>query len=91
MRSCAKRWREGDRYRRFATIAVACFVRTGWGATKDGQLRVLCYQYGGESESGLKPIGSADNWRCVALDKLRSVEVLNGVANRAYPRTSGIP
>ena len=33
------------------------------GRNKDGQLRVLCYQYGGESESGLKPIGSRDNWR----------------------------
>jgi len=48
------------------------------GRNKDGQPRVLCYQCGGESESGLKPIGSPDNWRCVVLDKLRSVEVLNG-------------
>src|SRR5262249_33922766 len=30
-----------------------------------GQPRALCYQYGGESESGLGPIGSPDNWRCV--------------------------
>jgi hypothetical protein len=43
-----------------------------------GNFGVVCHQYGGESESGLKPIGSADNWRCVALDKLRSVEVLDG-------------
>jgi hypothetical protein len=49
------------------------------GRNKDGQLRVLCYQYGGESESGLKPVGSPDNWRCIALDKLRSVELLNGL------------
>ena|SRR5580692_10405136 len=28
------------------------------GRNKEGQLRVLCYQYGGESESGLKPAGS---------------------------------
>ena len=48
------------------------------GRNKEGQLRVLCYQYGGESESGLKPAGSADNWRCIALDKLRSVELLDG-------------
>jgi hypothetical protein len=39
---------------------------------------VLCYQYGGESESGLKPAGSPDNWRCIALDKLGSVELLDG-------------
>ena len=43
-----------------------------------GQLRVLCYQYGGESESGLEPTGSPANWRCVALEKLRSVELLDG-------------
>lgn len=42
------------------------------------QLRVLCYQYGGESESGLAPIGSPDNWRCIALEKLRGVELLEG-------------
>src|SRR5215472_10390772 len=49
------------------------------GRNKDGQLRVLCYQYGGESESGLKPAGSPDNWRCIALDKLRNIELLNGL------------
>jgi hypothetical protein len=49
------------------------------GTEQRGQLRVLCYQYGGESESGLKPVGSPDNWRCIALDKLRSVEVLTGL------------
>jgi hypothetical protein len=48
------------------------------GRNKEEQLRVLCYQYGGESESGLKPPGSPDNWRCVALDKLTRVELLNG-------------
>jgi hypothetical protein len=47
------------------------------GRNKDGQLRALCYQYGGESESGLKSMGSADNWRSEARDKLRSVELLN--------------
>jgi hypothetical protein len=49
------------------------------GRNKEGQRRVLCYQYGGESESGLKPVGSPDNWRCIALDELRSVELLNGL------------
>ena len=48
------------------------------GRNKDGQFRVLCYQFGGESESGLKPLGSPANWRCVALDKLSGVELLNG-------------
>src|SRR5215475_13757756 len=48
------------------------------GRNRVKQLRVLCYQYGGESESGLAPIGSPDNWRCVALEKLRRVELLEG-------------
>jgi hypothetical protein len=57
------------------------------GRNKEGQLRVLCYQYGGGSESGLKPVGSPDNWRCVALDKLKKVELLNG-AWRTAPNHS---
>jgi hypothetical protein len=57
------------------------------GRNKEGQLRVLCYQYGGRSESGLKPVGSPDNWRCIALDKLKKVELLNG-AWRTAPNHS---
>ncbi len=61
------------------------------GRNKEGQLRALCYQYGGESESGLKPMGSPDNWRCIALDKLKGVELLDGsVANGPQPLTSRI-
>jgi|ERR1700716_3399124 hypothetical protein len=48
------------------------------GRNKEGQRRVLCYQFGGESESGLSPVGSPDDWRCIALDKLRNVELLEG-------------
>ena len=45
------------------------------GRNKEGQLRVLCYQYGGDSESGLEPAGSPANWRCIALAKLRNVNL----------------
>ena len=48
------------------------------GRNRNKQLRVLCYQYGGESESGLAPMGSPENWRCVVLEKLRKVELLDG-------------
>lgn len=48
------------------------------GRNKQNQLHVLCYQYGGSSASGLKPIGSAENWRCIAVDKLSSVEIIDG-------------
>lgn len=46
------------------------------GRNREGQLRVLCYQYGGESESGLQPAGSPANWRCLALEKLSRVRLL---------------
>ena len=48
------------------------------GRNHDGQIRVLCYQYGGESGSGLQAAGSPENWRCIALEKLSRVELLEG-------------
>jgi hypothetical protein len=48
------------------------------GRNRQGQLRVLCYQYGGESESGLQPVGSPANWRCISVGKLSAVELLEG-------------
>jgi hypothetical protein len=47
------------------------------GRNREGELRVLCYQYGGESESGLEPAGSPANWRCVAVEKLSRVKLLD--------------
>jgi hypothetical protein len=52
---------------------------------------VLCYQYGGESGSGLQAAGSPANWRCIALEKLSRVELLEGVwhtaPNHSRPQT----
>jgi hypothetical protein len=45
------------------------------GRNQHGEYRVLCYQSGGDSESGLAPKGSPDNWRCVVLEKLRAVNL----------------
>jgi hypothetical protein len=39
---------------------------------------VLCYQYDGESESGLGPPGSPANWRCIVLEELSEVILLDG-------------
>jgi hypothetical protein len=47
------------------------------GRNSKGDLRVLCYQYGGESERGLGPPGSPANWRCIVLSELSEVEVLD--------------
>jgi hypothetical protein len=47
------------------------------GRNRQGQLRVLCYQYGGESKSGLAAAGSPGNWRCVELERLGHVKLLD--------------
>jgi hypothetical protein len=46
------------------------------GRNRAGQRRVLCYQYGGESQSGLQPAGSPANWRCVVLENLSRVKLV---------------
>ncbi len=46
------------------------------GRNRAGELRVLRYQYGGESKSGLGAAGSPENWRCAALEKFRQVKLL---------------
>lgn len=46
------------------------------GRNREGELRVLCYQYGGESKSGLEEAGSPANWRCTALEKFSQVKLL---------------
>jgi hypothetical protein len=55
---------------------LLCPHLLGWN--KNRRLQVLCYQYGGDSESGLKPAGASDNWRCLAGENLSHVESLDG-------------
>jgi hypothetical protein len=59
------------------------------GRNRAGERRVLCYQYGGESESGLEAVGSPANWRCAALEKLSKVRLLEDAwhtaANHSRP------
>ena len=57
------------------------------GRNKEGRLRVLCYQYGGESQTGLQASGSPTNWRCIALEKLSGVRLVEG-AWRTAPNHS---
>jgi len=61
------------------------------GRNRLGEPRVLCYQYGGESETGLGPIGSPDNWRCIVFEKLRQVDLVTGswktAPNHSRPTT----
>src|SRR5260370_42541587 len=62
------------------------------GRNQEGQIRVLCYQYGGESSSGLQAACSPANCRCIALEKHSRVELLKGswhiAPNHSRPQTS---
>src|SRR6266704_5014135 len=55
---------------------LLCPHLLGWN--KHRRLQVLCYQYGGDSESGLQPAGASDNWRCLAVEYLSQVELIDG-------------
>ncbi len=43
--------------------------------TKNGMLKVLTYQYGGGSKSGLPPLGQ---WRCIFISEVTGVEIIGG-------------
>jgi len=61
------------------------------GRNHQAQLRVLCYQYAGQSSSGLQPAGSPANWRCIAVEKLSRVQLLEDAwhtaPNHSRPQT----
>jgi hypothetical protein len=61
------------------------------GRNHEGQLRALCYQYAGQSDSGLQAAGSSANWRCIAVEKLGRVKLLEGAwhtaPNHSRPQT----
>jgi len=68
---------------------LLCPHLLGWNRRR--RLQVLCYQYGGDSESGLQPAGESDNWRCLAVENLSQVELLDGpwqtAENHSRPQT----
>jgi hypothetical protein len=51
------------------------------GHNQPGQWRVFCYQYGGDTKSGPQPNGGEGIWRCLALRKLSSVELLDSCSS----------
>ncbi len=66
---------------------LLCPHRLGWNRKK--QSRVLCYQYGGESER-TGAAGPLANWRCMAVDELSQVKLLEGFGaplNHLRPQT----
>lgn len=62
------------------------------GEDKNGGLQALFYQFGGESNSRpIQPDGSPENWRCLSLDKLSQVHMIDGgwhtAPNHSRPQT----
>jgi hypothetical protein len=53
------------------------------GRNRDGQVRILCLQIGGESASGLLRQDGRGDWRCLALEKFTSVERAEAVWQKA--------
>jgi hypothetical protein len=68
---------------------LLCPHLLGWNRRR--RLQVLCYQYGGDSETGLQRDAPSENWRCLAVENLSQVELLDGpwqtAANRSRPQT----
>lgn len=54
---------------------------------KNGREQALLYQYGGEHERPLAPIGSSDNWRCFIVGKMSDVELIEGPWHTAAKET----
>ena len=65
-----------------------CPHTLGW---KRGREKALFYQFGGSSKSGLEPIGSPNNWRCVFVDNISNVQIQAGpwftASNHSRPQT----
>ena len=59
---------------------------------KNGRQNGLLYQFAGESSSGLESVGSPKNWRCVPVEELTQVEIVDGpwhtAPNHSRPQTS---
>lgn len=45
---------------------------------KNGRKKVLFYQFGGQSSSGIGRPGDPKNWRCVFLEDLMDIETREG-------------
>jgi hypothetical protein len=69
--------------RRYIKGGSGCFAHIDWAGIDKNGFRVLCYQYGGGSLSGLQPAGSPANWRCVALEKLSKVKLTDNAWHTA--------
>lgn len=49
---------------------------------KDGHEHALFYQFGGGSRTGISP-GSRNNWRCICVNELSDVSIVEGAWHTA--------
>jgi hypothetical protein len=68
---------------------LICLHRLGRNSAS--RPRLLCYQYGGESSTGLEATGSPANWRCMKLEKFSRVELIEGAWHSAKPFPAANP
>lgn len=45
---------------------------------KKGREQALFYQFAGSSRSGLEPGGAPNNWRCIPIDELQELSIVEG-------------
>ena len=61
------------------------------GYNRAGRAQALFYQYAGESSSVLGSPGSPRNWRCIPVEEMAGVEVIDGpwqtAPNHSRPQT----
>lgn len=50
---------------------------------KNGRRQALFYQFDGESNSGIGADGDPENWRCIPVDQLSDVTVIDGLWHTA--------
>ena len=59
--------------------------------SKNGRRQALFYQYGGQSSSGRITPGALNNWRCIPVDDLQNVTIIEGqwhtASNHSTPST----
>ena len=55
------------------TVESVCCAPHLLGRNREGRVRILCLQIGGESASGLKHKDGHGDWRCLALEKFSRV------------------
>ena len=69
-------WLANGLFKSPMTAGIDGSVRTGWVGIPKDNCACCANQCAGQSSSGLQPAGSPANWRCIAVEKLSRVQLL---------------